>query len=218
MVHARRDTRHSLWRCGIALALALGGCPRRPPAEATTPTAVADAPVAVSPPRDAGAVTAADGGDGRNDALARRLGALADRIVADVARARAGAHRAGVMSRDAVARHSRAHAAGVPPGEVELEGELLKRLGMIPEAMDYERTMFDLLEEQVLGFYDPDARRLYIADWVPEAMQPVTMAHELTHALQDQHFDIGRYTHHVQGAATARPRRWPSSRATPRRR
>lgn len=106
----------------------------------------------------------------------------------------------GVMSRDAVVARIRERTRQeYPPGEVELEGELLKRFGMIPDSMDYERTIYELLEEQVLGFYDPDARRLYIADWVPAAMQPVTMAHEITHALQDQHFDIGRYVHHRQG-------------------
>ncbi len=209
MAHARRDSRHSLWRCGIALALALGGCPRRPPAEATTPAvAVADAPVAVSPPQDAGTVARADGGAGRNDALARRLGALADRIVADVARARGLAVRGpiarGVMGRDAIVARLRARTAQeYGPGEVAREGQLLRRLGMIPQGMDYEATLYDLLEEQVLGFYDPDLRRLYIADWVPEAAQATTMAHELTHALQDQHFDIGRYTHHQQGRGDA---------------
>jgi hypothetical protein len=138
--------------------------------------------------------------------LEQRLSRLADELAARVSEIRGlparGPIARGVMSRDAVVARIRERTRQeYPPGEVELEGELLKRLGMIPEAMDYERTIFDLLEEQVLGFYDPDARRLYIADWVPEAMQPVTMAHELTHALQDQHFDIGRYVHHVQGAS-----------------
>jgi hypothetical protein len=84
-----------------------------------------------------------------------------------------------------------------------LEGEALKRLGLIPDALDYTATMFSLLEEQVAGFYDPDERTFYIAEWLPEAMQAGTMAHELTHALQDQHFDIGHFTHHVRGRSDA---------------
>ncbi|MFO0624549.1 MAG: DUF6782 family putative metallopeptidase [Polyangiales bacterium] len=138
--------------------------------------------------------------------LEQRLSRLADDLATRVSAIRGlparGPIARGVMSRDAVVSRIRERTRQeYPPGEVELEGELLKRLGMIPDAMDYERTIYELLEEQVLGFYDPDARRLYIADWVPESMQPVTMAHELTHALQDQHFDIGRYVHHVQGAS-----------------
>ena len=110
----------------------------------------------------------------------------------------------GVMGRDAIVARLRARTAQeYGPGEVAREGQLLRRLGMIPQGMDSEATLYDLLEEQVLGFYDPDLRRLYIADWVPEAAQATTMAHELTHALQDQHFDIGRYTHHQQGRGDA---------------
>lgn len=143
-----------------------------------------------------------------NDAATRRLSALADELAS-----RMGALRElrvtrpiarGVMSRDAVVERLRARTRQeYPPGELDLEGEGLKRLGLIPADLDYERTMFDLLEEQVLGFYDPDERRLYIADWVPAEMQRPTMAHELTHALQDQHFDIGRFTRHVRGRGDA---------------
>ena len=112
--------------------------------------------------------------------------------------------RRGVMSRDAIiARLRQKTAREYPTGEIVLEGELYKRLGLLPEAMDYERTMFELLEEQVAGFYDPDEQTLYIAEWLPATAQPVTMAHEITHALQDQHFHIGRYTHHVRGNGDA---------------
>jgi hypothetical protein len=142
------------------------------------------------------------------DPLARRLSAMADELAERMAVVRGLAVRRpvarGVMSRAAVVdRLRRRTRAEYPPGELELEGETLKRLGLIPEAIDYERTMFDLLEEQVLGFYDPDEHRLYIADWVPAEMQTSTMAHEVTHALQDQHFDIGRFTHHVRGRGDA---------------
>ena len=130
------------------------------------------------------------------DPLARRLSAMADELAERMAVVRGLAVRRpvarGVMSRAAVVdRLRRRTRAEYPPGELELEGETLKRLGLIPESIDYERTMFDLLEEQVLGFYDPDEHRLYMADWVPAEMQTSTMAHEVTHALQDQHFDIG---------------------------
>ena len=50
--------------------------------------------------------------------------------------------------------------------------------------------MVDLLTEQIAGLYDPRAREFYIADWIPLEDQRMVMAHELTHALQDQHFQI----------------------------
>src|SRR5580698_6655175 len=50
--------------------------------------------------------------------------------------------------------------------------------------------MVDLLTEQIAGLYDPKAHEFYVADWIPAADQKMVMAHELTHALQDQHFQI----------------------------
>src|SRR5260370_13690382 len=40
------------------------------------------------------------------------------------------------------------------------------------------------------GLYDPKPDEVYIADWSPLADQRMVMAHELTHALEDQHFQI----------------------------
>ena len=185
----------------LALALALGLLACR---HAVAPPSDRPAP----PPRAAPPVDAAPDDAPPDDPLARRLSAMADELAERMAVVRGLAVRRpvarGVMSRAAVVdRLRRRTRAEYPPGELELEGETLKRLGLIPEALDYERTMFDLLEEQVLGFYDPDEHRLYIADWVPAEMQTSTMAHEVTHALQDQHFDIGRFTHHVRGRGDA---------------
>src|SRR5262249_5059823 len=50
--------------------------------------------------------------------------------------------------------------------------------------------MVDLLTEQIAGLYDPKAHEFYVADWIPIADQRMVMAHELTHALEDQHFQI----------------------------
>jgi hypothetical protein len=50
--------------------------------------------------------------------------------------------------------------------------------------------MVDLLTEQIAGLYDPKAHEFYVADWIPIDDQRMVMAHELTHALEDQHFQI----------------------------
>ena len=50
--------------------------------------------------------------------------------------------------------------------------------------------MVNVLTEQVEGLYDPKTREFYIADWSPLTEQRMVMAHELTHALEDQHFQI----------------------------
>jgi hypothetical protein len=50
-----------------------------------------------------------------------------------------------------------------------------------------------LLDEQVAAFYEPKTKTVYLLDWVePEGQEPV-LAHELTHALQDQNFDLEKW-------------------------
>jgi len=68
--------------------------------------------------------------------------------------------------------------------------KVLKRLGLIPKDFPLDSYMVDLLSEQIAGLYDPKEKEFYIADWIPAADQREVMAHELTHALQDQHFHI----------------------------
>ena len=62
--------------------------------------------------------------------------------------------------------------------------------GLLPRDFNLDAFMVDLLTEQIAGLYDPKAHEFYIADWIPIADQKMVMAHELTHALEDQHFQI----------------------------
>lgn len=67
---------------------------------------------------------------------------------------------------------------------------VLEKLGMVPKDFPMDNFLVDLLTEQIAGLYDPKAKEFYIADWIPPADQREVMAHELTHALQDQHYKI----------------------------
>jgi hypothetical protein len=62
--------------------------------------------------------------------------------------------------------------------------------GLLPKGFDLDSFMVDLLSEQIAGLYDPKAHEFYVADWIPVDDQRMVMAHELTHALEDQHFQI----------------------------
>jgi len=62
--------------------------------------------------------------------------------------------------------------------------------GLLPKNFDLDSFMVELLTEQIAGLYDPKAHEFYIADWIPLDDQRMVMAHELTHALEDQHFQI----------------------------
>ncbi len=76
--------------------------------------------------------------------------------------------------------------------QFQAEADVYRRLGLMDEGIDYKEMMLDLLTEQIAGFYDQHAGELYIMKGLPEALQRSTMAHELFHAIQDQHFDIVR--------------------------
>jgi hypothetical protein len=61
---------------------------------------------------------------------------------------------------------------------------------LVPRAFNLRAFLVDLLKEQVAGYYDAKTRTVYLLDWVePEQQKPV-LAHELTHALQDQNFGL----------------------------
>jgi hypothetical protein len=66
----------------------------------------------------------------------------------------------------------------------------LEAFGLIPKDFPLDAFMLDVLTEQVAGLYDPKAKEFYIADWIPSDEQKDVMSHELTHALEDQSFNV----------------------------
>jgi len=69
--------------------------------------------------------------------------------------------------------------------------------------MQYKDFIVALYEEQVGGYYDPKQETFYLADWIAPAVQETIIAHELTHALQDQHFDIDEFIDRIRGNSDA---------------
>jgi hypothetical protein len=70
---------------------------------------------------------------------------------------------------------------------------VLKKLGLLPLNFQLRPFLIALLKEQVAGYYDSKTKTVYLLDWLgPEAQKPV-MAHELTHALQDQNFGLEKF-------------------------
>lgn len=66
----------------------------------------------------------------------------------------------------------------------------LEAFGLIPKGFPLESFMLDVMTDQVAGLYDPKAKEFYIANWIEADDQKPVMAHELTHALEDQSFHI----------------------------
>jgi hypothetical protein len=63
---------------------------------------------------------------------------------------------------------------------------VLKKFGLLPRDFNLETFLVALLREEVAGYYDPKTKTVNLLDWVPMEEQEPVMAHELTHALQDQ--------------------------------
>jgi hypothetical protein len=89
------------------------------------------------------------------------------------------------------------------PGELQHEGDAYKALGLISPGLDYERLILTLLEEQTGGYYDPQQDTFYLADWGDPTLQTDVIVHELTHALQDQHFRIDDFVSRIRGNSDA---------------
>ncbi|HXX45617.1 MAG TPA: hypothetical protein VEJ38_12885 [Candidatus Acidoferrales bacterium] len=70
------------------------------------------------------------------------------------------------------------------------DDKALEAFGLIPKGFPLDSFLLDILTDQVAGLYDPKAKEFYIADWIPADEQKEVMSHELTHALEDQSFNV----------------------------
>jgi len=71
---------------------------------------------------------------------------------------------------------------------------VLKKFGLLDRDFHLRPFMVSLLTEQVAGFYDNKTKTVNLLDWIePEEQKPV-LAHELTHALQDQRVDLTKWS------------------------
>ncbi len=102
----------------------------------------------------------------------------------------------------------------VSPAEFQLDEATWKVLGLIPADFDLKAAYIKLLTEEVAAFYDPKTKTMHLirepekkpmADAKPKGLLELIMgrdtgfdkdeaqaviAHELTHALDDQHYDL----------------------------
>ena len=79
------------------------------------------------------------------------------------------------------------------PDEIRAEELTLKKFGLVPQDFDLAKNTVDLLTEQAAAFYDYDKKKLFITESTPSDSQEPVLAHELSHALADQNFNLARY-------------------------
>lgn len=76
--------------------------------------------------------------------------------------------------------------------DIRLSERLLVALGVIEPGTDLVALQEDLLGAGVVGFYDPETGELVVRGAEPTPYVRETIVHELTHALDDQHFELDR--------------------------
>jgi hypothetical protein len=79
------------------------------------------------------------------------------------------------------------------PAKRYADKKTLEKFGLVPKGFPLDQFLIDLLTEQIAGLYDPKSQEFFIAEWIDPDEQRTVMAHELTHALQDQHFHVEKW-------------------------
>ena len=70
---------------------------------------------------------------------------------------------------------------------------VLKKFGMLDRDFQLKPFLIQLLREQIAGYYDDKTKTVNLLDWIPPDEQKPVLAHELTHALQDQHIHLEKW-------------------------
>lgn len=104
------------------------------------------------------------------------------------------------LDRDALlAKTKKKVAEEIPAGVIDLQGEVLRALELVPVTYAVEEGLLKLVTARVAGFYDPDDKTMYLLDDLDEDQKQETLPHELVHALQDQSFSIGPLLDYREG-------------------
>ncbi len=70
---------------------------------------------------------------------------------------------------------------------------VLKKFGLLDRDFELQPFLVKLLREQIAGYYDDKTDTVNLLDWIPPDEQKPVLAHELTHALQDQHIHLRKW-------------------------
>jgi hypothetical protein len=98
-----------------------------------------------------------------------------------------------LTSRDEVVSYLTRHLDDEDTKRLRRSELVLKKFGLLPRSFDLQTFLVALLREEIAGYYDPKTRTVNLLDWVPMEEQEPVMAHELTHALQDQSIGLEKW-------------------------
>src|SRR5207302_11392384 len=69
----------------------------------------------------------------------------------------------------------------------------MKKLGFLPRDCNLREFLVKSNGQNVAGYYDEETKTISLLNWVSPDQQGPILAHELTHALQDQNYDLTKW-------------------------
>ena len=134
----------------------------------------------------------------QTDPRAEKLCGEANRIVDDLTTisgmARRHAVPCGFITKEQINEFLRKRIKeSVKPEDIRAEEMTLKKFGLVPRDFDLAKNTVDLLTEQAAAFYDYEKKKLFITETTPADTQEPVLAHELSHALADQNFNLAKF-------------------------
>ena len=179
-----------------AVLLGLGPAPgARADAPTASPRPASPPPASArpTPPRPAAALTQAEA-----EALAREVGAKVEAI-------RGMKFRTPITVKIISGADVRAEFKAGIPEHAEEEARHTQsayiQMGLVPAGTDLVSGYLDLAESGLAGYYKHGTNTFFLLDYVSADEAKGVMAHELTHALEDQHYDLAAMAKKAGGDA-----------------
>src|SRR5580704_600372 len=69
----------------------------------------------------------------------------------------------------------------------------LKKLGLLPRDFNLSEFLVKSTGQEIAAYYDDETKMVSMLNWVPPDRQEPILAHELSHALQDQNYDLAKW-------------------------
>jgi hypothetical protein len=79
----------------------------------------------------------------------------------------------------------------------------MKKFGLLPREFNLREFVVKANGKQIAAYYDDETKTISMLNWIPLERQAPILAHELTHALQDQNYDLKAWLNAGQGTVEA---------------
>jgi hypothetical protein len=137
--------------------------------------------------------------------LSAEINEIMDFASRDSGLARRSAVKHQLVSQDDVKLHTAAALAGLEETQRMARSEIvLKKFGYLPRDFNLREFLVTASPKSLGGYYEFKTKTINLVNWVGLEEQRPILAHELTHALQDQNYDLMSWEHRAPHPAAMR--------------